>query len=925
MDERLKILDEALRTYPSEPRLERLQGVVGEKRKLVNSIVGLARLYEQGGEFNEALGQWQILQIVYGEYPDLEAEIAHVKTLRDDADRSSATRHTPDRSVDTSQSTRDLLTNTADWTLYDNFPSPAVGEKDRETSPAGLSDAGYAPQPQLEVNSKQPRAREDRGQSLDESTNLYSETEAAPDVITLPKPDDRAGVVSGPYPEDAKISPWMPHAGPRVSQASQSYVSGDEQTTSADAPHKLIRPQVSTQTPIQGPDLSNAAPVGIAEGARERLDVREKSPGGPSLWKRYIGWVLAGISAIIIVILAINVRVHYPKHITPPVLQAPIEVRTSPEGAAVKVDAQDCGISPCKLTLTLGKHQVEATLNSYRSSSKTIDLSANSPNVVELGLEPIPPALIISTDLAAGTVSLDKQRIGELEQGRFSLEKLDPGSHTLKVEGVSGGAGLKVTVASGSVALINELTSEKNAGVWAISSFGGHAVAYSAVHGRLSVDGQPQGEVDTKGLEVRALAQGDHRCVLMMGTTQNKQPISMPAGPALVVFVNTDRNVGTLVVVTSEDGVTVLMDGKEVGLTQGGQFTKANLPVKQYLVEAKKAGFEVEPAKPVQLKKGEDTRVEFKVSLIPVTSALYLEDAAPGTQVYLDGDLIGTAPSSGTFDWPKVKPGHHTVEVRTSGYKPLTMPKEFVAGKTTPIRLVSSALIPLSGRLIVHVSPRTDNVVLRSDREPSARKIKPDEPTSLPPGTYSVTAQWESGDERTETVVVEADKDKPVSLALGPGGMENWENANTWAQEGQWFVHRGGGFVLYHKPPIAGRFEFTAQVRKGHHLQFVIGYVDPNNYVLYQLDEKSLRRTVVADGKHTVEAKEQFRMGKDRICTIRIEVQRNGLALQRYEGDKWVDIDTWSDASRNLGNGKFGLFIPADEIVALANFKFQLE
>jgi len=76
------ILEEALRLYPGDARLERLWGLAREKRKLVNSILSLARLYEQGGNYGEALGQWQTLQIVHPDYPGLDSEIARLEKLR---------------------------------------------------------------------------------------------------------------------------------------------------------------------------------------------------------------------------------------------------------------------------------------------------------------------------------------------------------------------------------------------------------------------------------------------------------------------------------------------------------------------------------------------------------------------------------------------------------------------------------------------------------------------------------------------------------------------------------------------------------------------------------------------------------------------------------------------------------------------------
>jgi len=153
--------------------------------------------------------------------------------------------------------------------------------------------------------------------------------------------------------------------------------------------------------------------------------------------------------------------------------------------------------------------------------------------------------------------------------------------------------------------------------------------------------------------------------------------------------------------------------------------------------------------------------------------------------------------------------------------------------------------------------------------------------------------------------------------------MEGFENPAAWTREGVWYIRFGGGFVLYHQTPSVGRFDFAAQVRKGHSLQWVVGYSDEGNYVLYQMDEKFFRRFELVNGRRSEETKIRQGMGKDRTCTLRIGVKRNTIVQERYEDGKWITLDTWSNTGRTVGDGKVGLFIPPGEIVALANFTFQ--
>jgi eukaryotic-like serine/threonine-protein kinase len=92
LDRRVNILQEAVNRYPEEPHLEQSLRLVRERRDLVNAIVAKARQYEDGGQFTEALGQYEILRNIYGQYPGLEFETQRLKRRRDDQMREEAKR-----------------------------------------------------------------------------------------------------------------------------------------------------------------------------------------------------------------------------------------------------------------------------------------------------------------------------------------------------------------------------------------------------------------------------------------------------------------------------------------------------------------------------------------------------------------------------------------------------------------------------------------------------------------------------------------------------------------------------------------------------------------------------------------------------------------------------------------------------------------
>lgn len=82
LDKRAAILEEALRLYPGESHFERAQRLVRDKRDLVSSIVAKAHFFEDRGQFNEALDQWQILKSIHDQQPGLEFEIQRIMKRR---------------------------------------------------------------------------------------------------------------------------------------------------------------------------------------------------------------------------------------------------------------------------------------------------------------------------------------------------------------------------------------------------------------------------------------------------------------------------------------------------------------------------------------------------------------------------------------------------------------------------------------------------------------------------------------------------------------------------------------------------------------------------------------------------------------------------------------------------------------------------
>lgn len=90
LDRRVNILKEAAERFPEEANFAPALRLMRDKRDLVNSIVAKARLHEEQGQFNEALGQWEILKTIYSTYPGLDYEIERVIRRREQQTRAAS-------------------------------------------------------------------------------------------------------------------------------------------------------------------------------------------------------------------------------------------------------------------------------------------------------------------------------------------------------------------------------------------------------------------------------------------------------------------------------------------------------------------------------------------------------------------------------------------------------------------------------------------------------------------------------------------------------------------------------------------------------------------------------------------------------------------------------------------------------------------
>ena len=390
--------------------------------------------------------------------------------------------------------------------------------------------------------------------------------------------------------------------------------------------------------------------------------------------------------------------------------------------------------------------------------------------------------------------------------------------------------------------------------------------------------------------------------------------------PTLTALVESGQNIGTLVIVTGQDKAKVLLNGKLRGNTpSGGVLRVPNLEPGEYIVHVSKTGFQDLPDQKIRVRKGEQAKLTFDLQPIPRFATLSVQGGTPGTAVFIDQAQVGTVQSDGSLTVAAINPGDHTLELRKDRFKSRQSRKHFVAGANVSLTGADAVLEAATGELRVTFTPADATVMLTKPGQTPIR-LSSGNTMSLPPGTYTLNARTADNFARTATVEVVAGQSKTLDLPLAPSGMSKWDDPAGWKQEKDVFVHKGGDFVLYSTSPTTGTFSFSAVLLKGHRLQWVLNYVGPNDYDLFQMDENNFYRVPVRDGQKGDEFKMPHKSDKKTFHTIQIMVTPTEIVHQTREGDHWVVLDKWSSPGNNPTLGKFGFYIPGNDQVALSNF-----
>lgn len=510
-----------------------------------------------------------------------------------------------------------------------------------------------------------------------------------------------------------------------------------------------------------------------------------------------------------------------------------------------------------------GQTQTPATAADKSATAKTVSATAAT------GLNK--PTVRLYTDLIPGTVSVDGAAPRDLKDGELILDNLQPGRHSMQVTGRNGNAGFSFDVDEKAAPRILGVPVASNAMAVLVSEQDGKGrLVTNADKSEVSLDGKGAGNVGRDGLPLENLGTADHDLQVTEGKDRQRFVLTYTAAPVLTVYVKSDPNAGTVVVVAGVDGADVFINNLLYRRkTDRGQ-VRIPLKVGHYTIRVHKPGFLDPPPETVDVKKAEETALQFRLEPVPETATLQVKNALPGTMVYVDKGLGAVIGADGAANISTVKPGDHTIELRRDQALPKKFQRNFQTGQ----------VVVLSG----------------------------------PDVTLEKTI--------TESHAAPPPQPAPAAVLATPDnhGME---------MEGEQ-VRKGGGFVPYHVPKVPGHYLFQAQGRLGgflkhSKLQWYAGYQDPENYILFTVDGKHATIRRIQDGKAEEVSRIPFDIDSNQWVQVYLSVKQDAIKAQIKTPDTaWSDLGTVTSASgQNFTEGKVGFYIPGNDEIAVSNFRFS--
>jgi serine/threonine protein kinase len=432
---------------------------------------------------------------------------------------------------------------------------------------------------------------------------------------------------------------------------------------------------------------ARAKPLRQAMGIRSRAALRKVESAltglrtrADSLELSRKNLLIAGLSLLILALAATTglVRRNWRRPVSSRVLvqqTVAVTIRANSHGAIIRVGEK---VEPSEMRLQMlpGKYPITVTAAGYAAYQGELIVKPGGPMTETVpALRPLDTTLHIS-GLENAKVRLDGHNPEEADS-QF-VRDLSPGEHTVQVFSGTSDARFKFLIAHGQVPEMRGAEYREVSAI-AVSQMAGTLILNTTFALRkIGLDGNASAPSGASSWKTTDLAPGQH--TLMAGdgvATSRAVSLQAGTGPAIWIWLYSDRNTGGLRIAAGLDLYRVELDGTPYfNAIRGGDMIISSLAPKKYRVRVSADDFQPLETE-VEVRKGNEIRLPVTLLALPRAATLIVRGTIPGTQVSIDKVQVATADTAGNLDYDKVAPGPHTIELSHPLYKSRSYTKSF--------------------------------------------------------------------------------------------------------------------------------------------------------------------------------------------------------------------------------------------------------
>lgn len=551
--------------------------------------------------------------------------------------------------------------------------------------------------------------------------------------------------------------------------------------------------------------------------------------------------------------------------------------------------------------------------SSGTSSQNTLLTNVPSPPTRDAAV------LRVSTDLVLAQMSLDSRSLPLLSDVASASFNIEPGTHNLHLSGE--GFDLLVTFDTFANARpkIVHIATTGAIGALLIATFDSSLdVRSTHVDSAAALGAQPFRRVASGGLSIDTTRPGSHEVAVRYGTVTKHLRIDTNSTPRLELFVDTVTASGTLVLESNVPETAVFVNGMARGTINGSW--KRTLAPGDYLLRVSKPGYLDIAEQKITVSAATTTKRKFLLQR--ATGSIHIESAAPGITITLNGVPVGTVDSKGQLAIDNVDVGTHELILSKAGFSPKTNTVDVSAGRITTISDADSLrLNPSYGSITIRVTPSTAELRYREDHDTDFT-LATGNKLQVKPGTYTLEARAAGYETMSTKVNVNAAQEAQVALDLPAAplavitpptvtnvapatikdlvvSLSDWTSSDGW-----WSVNKKSTYGWVRLKRGANVFICDIVAPTGRHstAQWRIEFANRSDYILYELNTTSLKRTVVV-GKTAIPKTKEHAMGKLPHYRIRLSIDANHVMHHTMDD---ALLDDYFHQGGGFDAGRFG-------------------